>query len=190
MPKTIANFQCNKCGDIFTAQSDKYYSCKCGLSEVKPDYLLTYYTPEKHNFIRLQDGNDHTYFNENDIYIMSDEILNLFTEIKTLCIEFGFHIYESFKKDEFGKEYLDYIDYTLSDFINKDFIEQNEIEFCARLEKPLNEEKFMCRLQEFKKFLLLLKNNEIKISDRKKLVEIVESWNREQLKMYDYRFNF
>lgn len=197
MPKTIANFQCKLCGDIFTATSDEFASCKCGMSEVKPSEISSEYKGEKGvNFERLRDGNDHTYYNENDIYIMNNEILELYNQVKQLCTELDFSIYESYKYDELGNEYLNYINFETFEFAQRNHRVNNEagntIKFKARLDKPFNEDNFKVRLLEFKNFLLKIKNKEVDISNREQLVsdELDLEWDRRQLELYDYTFYF
>lgn len=212
MPKTIAKFKCKLCDDIFTATSNEYVSCKCGKCCVQPTDFSTSYKSDNGrglNFIRLENEwvknelgkyvrseiNDITYYYENDFYIMTGDILNIFNEVKLLCEELDFSIYESFKEDEIGNKYLAYISYTNSEDINEYSHERNIIEFTKRFEKQytdVNEEKFKNRLLEFKNFLINVKNNNINITDRKQMIsdELNLDYDVKQLKEYDYTFYF
>jgi hypothetical protein len=127
MSKTIAKFECRECGDIFVATSENFTSCKCGKCCVQPSELSTSYKNDEgrgNYFKRLPNErakniiNDITYYYENDFYIMTGEVLNLFNEVKALCEELDFHIYESFEKDEEGNEFLNYISYTKSESVS------------------------------------------------------------------------
>lgn len=202
MPKTITKFECIKCGDIFTATSEEYTSCKCGKCCVQPSEISTSYQNDNdrgHYFKRLSNEwdkniiNDITYYYESDFYIMKGDVLDLFNEVKSLCKELDFHIYESFKKDEEGNEYLDYISYTKSEDISKYSNACNAVEFTKRFEKGYNdEEKFKNRLLKFKEILIGMKNNNIDLSNRKQMLseELDLNWERKQLEEYDYTFYF
>jgi hypothetical protein len=192
MPKTIAKFKCKICNDIFTAQSDKYYTCKCGMSEVRPEEISTYYQKDKGIQFERLIGEDKTYYNEDDVYIMSGEILNLFNEMESLCQELDFHIYKSFEEDENDKKYLYYISYTKSDYLNSNSDEVNEFEFTQRFTKYTNEKEFKIRLIKFINFLKQIKNGDIDICNRKLLISdsLELDYNSKQLKKYDYIFYF
>lgn len=191
--KTIANIRCKECGDIFTAVSGKWNKCKCGKTEVEPNELSTAYNPKSGcNFERLHDGNDITYYEEDDFYIMKDEVLVRFNLVKQLSEELDFHIYESFKNGENGRAYLSYLNYTKSDLINHN--EMNEIQFCVRFDKYFNEEEYISRLESFYNFLLYLKDNPELLTKRKALLDYSDEkdveWDRTQVKDYDYKFYF
>lgn len=193
MTRTIANFKCKLCGDIFTATSKEYSSCQCGMSKVSPsEYQTAYDNKLGWNCERLHDGNDHTYYDENDLFIMTGEILELYADIKSLCNELDFYIYEDYETDEEDNEYLKYINISRSEFCDKHYTEQNEIEFKIQLDKPFNEDKFRKRLLDFKEFLINVKDNNVSISNRKQLTsdKLNLEWQREQLKYYDYTFYF
>lgn len=202
MSKTIAKFKCTECDHVFTATSEDYTSCKCGKCCIKPEYWSTSYKNDDgrgHYFKRLPNEwdnniiNDITYYYADDFYIMTGDILNLFTEVKELCKELDFHIYESFKNGEDGSEFLSYISYTKSEGISKYSNETNEIKLTIDFEgKNRNEEKFKNRLLLFRDFLTNMKNNNINISDRKQMLsdKLDLQWERKQLEEYDYTFYF
>ncbi|SEU09560.1 hypothetical protein SAMN05443270_3106 [Lacrimispora sphenoides] len=190
--KTVANFRCKECDDIFWAESGKWTKCKCGKCEVEPLEMGSTAYRGKQCFERLKDGEDHTYYDESDFYIMEGEVLDLFNKMKQMCEELDFHIYESFKKSEDGDEYLSYINYTNSDLINHN--EMNEVQFCVRFDKYFNAGDYIGRLNSFYEFLLYLKNNPELLKKRKELLDYsykndVE-WDRKQVKDYDYTFYF
>jgi hypothetical protein len=137
--------------------------------------------------------NDITYYYAEDFYIMKGEILNLFNEIKALCQELNFYIYEDFEKDKDGNEYLNYISYSKLENIKKYSNQCNEIEFTVNFKnKFCDEEGFKHRLICFKNFLIDVKNNNINIANRKQMTsdELNFEWERTQLQEYDYKFFF
>lgn len=190
--RTVANFRCKECGDIFLAESGKYTKCKCGKSEVDPGEMGSTAYRGSVCFERLKDGEDHTYYDENDFYIMEGDVLDLFNKMKLMCEELDFHIYESFKKGEDGGEYLSYINYTNSDLINHN--EMNEVQFCVRFDKYFNEEDYVGRVDSFYEFLLYLRDNPELLKKRKELLDYSDKnnveWDRKQVKDYDYTFYF
>lgn len=202
MSKTIAKYKCKECDDIFTATSEEYISCKCGKCCVKPTEISTSYKDDNgrgHNFTRLSNEwnkhiiNDITYFYADDFYIMIGDILNLFNEIKSLCKDLDFDIYESFEKDEEGNEFLSYISYTRGESISRYSNESNEVEFTITFKgKDCDEEKFKTRLLKFKDFLHNIKDGKVTVSNRKQMTsnELNLEWERTQLKEYDYTFYF
>jgi len=143
-------------------------------------------------FERLKDGEDYTYYDDNDFYIMEGDVLVLFNKMKQMCEELDFHIYESFKKGEDEREYLSYLNYTKSDLINHN--EMNEIQFCVRFDKYFNEKDYISRLESFYNFILYLKDNPELLTKRKELLKYSDEkdveWSREQVKDYDYKFYF
>jgi hypothetical protein len=190
--KTVANFRCKECGDVFRAESGKFTKCKCGKCEVEPGDIGSTAYKGSVCFERLKDGEDHTYYDENDFYIMEGDALDLFNKTKLMCEELDFHIYESFKKGEDESEYLSYLNYTKSDLINHN--EMNEIQFCVRFDKYFNEKDYISRLESFYNFLLYLKSNPELLTKRKELLKYSDEkdveWSREQVKDYDYKFYF
>lgn len=192
MPKIICNFKCKLCGDIFTATSENFSHCKCGMSEVKPSRCSTTYNPKKGwNCEVIIDENYLQYYFKSDFYIMTGEILDLFNQMKNLCKELEFNLYENFQYSENDEEFLEYISFTLDEDYN--YYENNRMKFEVWFSKEMNynfnEVDFKNRLLTFIDVLNKLKTKEIKLSDRKKLLEIDElCWHRERLKKYDYEF--
>jgi hypothetical protein len=163
------------------------------MSEVKPSEYSTEYNPNKGwNCKRLCDGNDRTYYDEKDLYIMTGDVLDLYNDVKHLCKELDFHMYESFEKDEYDNYYLRHINFDKFEFTPYSNDAGNKIEFSARLNKPFDENMFRNRLQEFKEFLLKIKNNEVDLKNRKQLIsdELDLTWDKKQLDIYDYNFYF
>jgi hypothetical protein len=199
MPKTTANFKCNKCGDVFTATSENCTSCKCGLCEVQPSMCMTSYSSRDGKgafFERLSDGHDNTYYSQDEFYIMKENILDLFEEVVSLSKEVGFYQYYNHEIDEEGNELLKSIHFSKSDFVDKHYTEQNEINFSIHFDKENfkrddHEIKLISRLTNFKTFLISLRNEEIKLSDRKFLKDYENlDWERTQVDAYDYNFYF
>lgn len=197
MPKTVANFKCNKCGDVFTATSEEYTSCKCGLCRVQPTYYRTNYSNTDGKgiyFERLCDGHDHTYYNQDEFYVMKGDILELFKEVECLCKELEFYLYYDYERDENNNEILGYIEFSKMDSIDEYYIEHNEIHFEKRFKNEYfsdeKEAEYKDRLIDFKRLLIKLKNKEIKFSDRNAISEEAKEWGREQITKYDYDFYF
>lgn len=188
MSRTIAQIECKKCGDVFEATSDDYASCKCGLSAVKPDGFSASYKTDNGRGMNFKIVSNKTHYFESDFYIMKGEVLDSFNNIRKMCDELDFHLYDDYEYGENGEKYLSYISYTKSETSNKYTNEDNIIEFTIRF-KHMDDESFIKRLNGFKDFLTSLKNDTIKISDRKELKDKYE-YDKSNLGHYDYTFYF
>ena len=196
MSKTVANFKCEVCGDIFTAYSDKYYTCKCGKSKVKPEYFSTSYDPEVgYNCEWLRDGKDHTYYDESEVLVFDRETAELYNKVKELSKLLDFSVYENYVQKETGTEMLNTIRISKNEYIPYSNDEVNNIKFNMHLggffRKP-NISDVKERLYNFLNFLIKIESEEVNLKDRKQLIsdELNLEWDRKQLELYDYSFYF
>lgn len=185
--KTLANFRCKLCNDIFSATSDDFTTCKCGETRVRPERYSTSYSG-KMEFERLKDGQDLTYYSEDDFYIISTE---LYDEVKYLAKELDFHIYESIEKSADGKEFLNSVN--ISNMVITDSKRFNSLEFNEQFEKSPYWSRWGGspeeRMKAFKEILIKIKNNEISLKNTDVLKSIdTLAWDAKQVKEYDYEF--
>jgi hypothetical protein len=193
MPRTVANFKCNNCGDIFVAKSDKFYECACGQSRVRAKRYSTEYDFDKGNhFQRMADGNDHTYYDQNDIILLEGDLLSLYEKVKGLAEKLDFYIFENFEYDEDGRAYLESARFSKYGLL-KNRYESNEVILSIRFEKEgkeNEEQEIRERLVLFVSFLEMFGEKGADISDRKSLLstDFGLEWQRKPVGAWDYEF--
>ena len=193
MPVTEAKFKCKVCNDIFDATSNEYASCKCGESVVLPSQYSTSYKGSA-NFERLEAN---TYYFEEDFFILKGNLKDKYNRIVELSKSLNFHCWESTDKGKNGETYLSTISINRSESVSRYSSESNEVTLYFRLNKEYSnpsEKELNMRFDKFIEFLHMVKNGEIELKDRSKLLNVAEEkdvyWSREQIEEYDYSFNF
>lgn len=194
MPLTEAKIKCLECEDVFTADSKDFTKCKCGKTEVRPDKYSTSYRDHGVNFKTLESN---TYYFEDDFLKLDKHLLSIYENIKTLAKELGFYINEMKERGKDGQEFLDVISISKDEFVSNYSSSMNKISFYCRLGKTYSTPKYETvekRLTRFLSFLEDLKNDNIKIKNRTKLLQYAEernmNWSKEQVEEYDYNFSF
>ena len=191
MPRTIAQIKCRECDDVFTATTEEYTSCKCGKNKVKVkvDQFSTQYKNTDGMGMYFDRLSSNTYYLESDFYIMQDDVLDLFNEVKVLCEELEFDIRDYYEYGENKEKYLRTIEFIYGQLIKSSSMEYNYIRFNVNY-RNIDEDTLIERLIEFKQVLILLKNKEIDLSNREKMMEDYDDYDEVDLGYSDCKFNF
>ncbi len=194
MPTIKSVYRCLFCEDEFKTISGAFTKCKCGKSQVEP----TTYGCSYKNGSEVERISSETYYHQDEFYLMSDEIQEIYNEMKDIKERNGymFSHFELHEKDESGNKLLSMFKFEVEGFVSSHSTELNSVFLYVHLEKKrfCGEEELKRRMLNCLNFMKQIESEEVKISDRSKLIDLSEDigmdYRAEQLEHYDYKFYF
>lgn len=190
MPVTEGKYQCRKCEDEFEAKSDKFYTCKCGMSEIKPSkYSYTY-----KNGNTVDTISQNTYYLEDEFVKLPEDVQKIYDKIKEIKEANGYKYYmhEMFETGRNGEKYLDTVIIEYQETISNYTHEANMIKLVLEFKKENSDsiDVIKDRLRSFLDMMQKVENNEIDISKRSKMIDFANEQNIDYRKESTEEFNY
>lgn len=194
MPTIKAIYKCLFCEDEFKTISGTFTKCECGKSQIEP----TTYGYSYKDGSKVERISSDTYYHQDEFYIMSDEIEEIYNEMKAIKERNGYTFghFEMYEKDESGNELLSFFKFEVEGFASSYSTEINSVSLYVYLEKKrfCGEDELKRRMLNYLNFMKLIESGEVKVSDRSGLIDLSEDigmdYRAEQLEHYDYKFYF
>lgn len=205
MPRSIGKYQCKTCNEIFTATSDRYTSCPCGASKIKPhETHYSGYSYEE-NTVTVIDGR--SYYLSEEFAKPSDKALELIQEIERRCHErlrgVEDHVYyyavRYHQPDENGnRSLLDNFEVHIEANQKECSVACNKlriyVSFKQKSYQPFDMQEAENRLEQFLETLKNIQNNSLKLSHTKNLQTLSEEndlyLDKTQVDEYNYTLLF
>lgn len=174
MPVHEGTYKCLKCEDVFEAKSGSYTKCKCGESEIEPNYFG--YRYRNHNQVEVI--NSRTYHLEEEFLKLSDEAQAIYEEIKQIKKDTGYkyYLFEMHETGENGEQYLYNINIEYNASVSRYTSEMNSLKLTINLKKRdyFNDGDIESRLKRFLGYMKAIESEELDFSKRKIAFELAE----------------
>lgn len=196
MPISEGIYKCHSCHEKFNAKSDRFYSCSCGESEIKPhDSFYAGYSYQNGNRVEVIEGR--TYYLPDEFEPLSEKGQSILNEIKLIADQSKntYFVRESTEKGENGERFLSSI------YINLDESQSLYSSGVNTLSLDLNlcrgnyavSSRIEERLARFLSFMKQMEDGSLDLSKTSQMTKLAEDHglgeSQQQVQEYNYTFH-